>query len=307
MHFRAEGRTAAGGGRCRDALVALALLALLAGLAGCGPRYRRVVVQDQGGIEVTLRGRVKGGKLVPRGFAHPAIISGIRLSHILARIDIRMSSGAENEAGNRRPAVPTELIYPMGDALSAGLARADENQEVVVEALRKQRRLGIFTDERMTSLVAWVEGETLVIHVGRSDDLIPKGELDDVKEPIPGRAVQQFNVVATEGLVPVAEQAISAHWRDPIFREARNIRVGPTGKVMRRTILMEEAPETPADDLPPARLPSDPQALRELADLEELRRAGEISEAEYHRRRSELLRGGSLAPEPTDRQAPEGP
>jgi len=81
-------------------------------------------------------------------------------------------------------------------------------------------------------------------------------------------------------------------WRDPMFRKAGHIRVGPTGEVMRRTILMESPPEAAEEDLPPARLPSDPEALRELADLEDLRRSGEISEAEYHRRRSAILRSG---------------
>lgn len=36
-------------------------------------------------------------------------------------------------------------------------------------------------------------------------------------------------------------------------------------------------------------LPSDPDALRALADLEEARRAGSITEAEYQRRRQALL------------------
>ena len=38
-------------------------------------------------------------------------------------------------------------------------------------------------------------------------------------------------------------------------------------------------------------VPTSPDALRELADLEEQRRAGDISEGEYHRRRDALLRG----------------
>lgn len=283
--------------RTGGARIAVALLVCAAALAACGPRYRRTLVQEQGGITVTLRSLVADGGVKPRGFAHPATISGIRLAHILSRIDVRMSSGAEDGAGDRRPAVPTELIFPLGDALSAGLAEAGPDQEVVVTAIRKERRLGIFTNERATSLVAWVQGDELVVHVGRSDDLIPKGELEDLKEPIPGRQVQAFKVVATEGIVPVTEQAVLVHWRDPMFRDASHIRVGPTGQVMRRTILMEEPPEEAEEALPPARLPSDPKALRELAELEERRRAGEISEAEYHRRRNAILRSAAEAAE----------
>lgn len=288
MHWSAERRGRTDGLRVVAALLLVALL-----LPACGPRYRRTVVQEEGGITVTVRSLAGDDGMAPRGFNHPATISGIRLAHILSRIDVRLSAGADDGAGDRRPAVPTELIYPLGDALSAGLAAAGENQEVVVEAIRKERRLGIFTNERVTSLVAWVQGDELVVHVGRSDDLIPKGELDDLKEPIPGRQVQAFKVVATEGIVPVADQAVSVHWRDPMFREASHIRVGPTGEVMRRTILMEAPPEAAEEELPPLRLPSDPETLRELAELEEQRRAGEISEAEYHRRRDALLRSGA--------------
>lgn len=270
--------------------IPLALLLLVALVAtACGPRYARTVVQEQDGITVTLRSRVDGGG-EPRGFDHPAVISGIRLAHILSRIDVRMSSGSDDEAGDRRPAIPTELIYPLGDAVSLGLSKADESQVVVVMATRKERRLGIFTDEKLTSFLAWVKGDELVVHLSRSDDFIAKGEEDDVKEPAIGREVQRFKALATEGIVPVAAQTVSVRWRDPLFRKASHIRVGPTGEVMRRTILMESPPEAEEEDLPPERLPSEPAALRELADLEELRRAGEISEAEYHRRRAEILR-----------------
>ncbi len=60
---------------------------------------------------------------------------------------------------------------------------------------------------------------------------------------------------------------------------------------MRREILLEdEAVEAPEASEP---LPDGlaPEALRRLADLEELRRDGRISEAEYQRRRQALLEG----------------
>ena len=273
-----------------------ALGALLLALAtGCAAHYQRTVVQDEGGITVKLRSIVDDGEVVARGFAHPAVISGVRLAHILSRIDLRMSSGDADEAGDRRPAVDTELIYAVGNALSAGLAEANPDQEVVVMALHKSRRLGIFTEERLTSLVAWVQDEDLVIHVSRSDDLLGKDELRDIKEPIPGRQVQAFKVVATQGVVPVAPQAVSVRWRDPVFREASRIRIGPTGRIERRTILMESPPQTSQEPPKAQEPPSDPRILRELAELEELRRAGEISEAVYHRRRQELLRAAEEA------------
>jgi hypothetical protein len=80
------------------------------------------------------------------------------------------------------------------------------------------------------------------------------------------------------------------HWRDAHFRRPTTVHVGPSGKVSRRTVLMEE--ETPAEAVAPAdteAMPSDPESLRALADLEESRRAGELTEAEYLRRKREIL------------------
>jgi len=84
----------------------------------------------------------------------------------------------------------------------------------------------------------------------------------------------------------VGPQEVAVDWRDPAFREPRRISVTPTG-VHRRTILME-SPETPAGEAERSGELS-PAALRALADLEEARRAGRVSESEYQARRQEIL------------------
>jgi len=230
---------------------------------------------------------------VLRDFNHPANISGVRCAHILAGIDVRLSS-SEEQRGDRRPAIPTDLVYELGNLLSAALAKATPNQEVVIEAIRKARHLGIFTQKYVTSFVAWVEGEELIIHLSRTDQLIAKGEEDDIREPYAGKEVMRFKVLPTEGIVPIAPQAVQVAWRDPRFRKARNIRIGPSGQIERRTILLEETEAPELEDEVMA-VPTSPDALRELADLEEQRRSGAVSEGEYHRRRDALLRaaGGS--------------
>ena len=99
-----------------------------------------------------------------------------------------------------------------------------------------------------------------------------------------------FRTLASEGIDPIGPQRVAVHWRDERFRQPTNVRVGPGGKMSRRTILMQE--EAPAEaPLPAQSLPSDPDALRALAELEEARRAGAVSEAEYQRRRREILTG----------------
>jgi hypothetical protein len=72
------------------------------------------------------------------------------------------------------------------------------------------------------------------------------------------------------------------------------VHVGPGGKVNRRTVLMEEeVPAEPDAAVSPEAMPSDPEALRALADLEESRSKGELTEAEYLRRKRAILEAGS--------------
>jgi hypothetical protein len=269
-----------------------AALALLA--AACGPRYARVETFDESGLRVVLRSETRGGKPVPRGFAHPATIASVRAAHILARLDVRMGT---EEGGERVPAFPTVMLYTVGEQLSKALARATPDQEVVVQAVRKEKQLAIFDQEILTSFVAYVKGEELVIHLSRVEWKVPKGgdatgSEDELPEPYAGRRVQDFKVLAADGLVPAGEQAVSVDWRNPIFRDPTHVRVGAGGRLLRRSVLMESAPAPEAQAAEPAALPADlpPETLRALADLQEQRARGEISETTYHAKRRDLLR-----------------
>jgi hypothetical protein len=275
-----------------SARILLGLFLALASTA-CGPRYARVTLQDQGGLLVELRAETRGGKAVDRGFAHPARISRLRIANILSRIDVRMESGKED---TRKPAVPAEFLYDLGDLVSAALEKADSSQEVVVRAIRKERRLGIFSEAYLTSLVAYVLDDRLHVHLSRVDDALPKDSRDTIPEPWPNRQVMPFKVLASDGIVPVGAQAVAAAWRDPLFRSSGQIQVGPGGKVMRREILLESPEEEPESIEPETTGHLSPQTLRALADLEESRRRGVISEADYQKRRRSILASDPSAP-----------
>jgi hypothetical protein len=264
--------------------------ALLLASLGCGTRYARVPVHSDDLTQVVLRAELRGGKPVARGFAHPATIAGVRIAHVLAQIDVRVDKGDEG-TGERRPAIHTDLVYPLGELLSAALAKADPDQEVVVQALRKERRLGLFTQTYATSFVAWVGSDGLLyLSLSRLDWPVPKGEEDQAREPVVGREVMAFRALASEGVDPVAHQTVAVHWRDDRFRSPTAVRVGPGGKVSRRTVLMEEeAPPAAEPASGPQSMPTDPEKLRALADLEESRSKGEITEAEYLRRKRQIL------------------
>jgi hypothetical protein len=272
----------------------LLLLGVALASAGCGTRYVREPVQQDELLEVVLRAQLHEGEPLDRGFHHPATISGVRLAHMLAQIDVRAGSG--DAPSERGAAIPTDLVYPLGDALSNAFAKADSSQEIVVQALRMERRLGLFTTTFLTSFIAFVGDDDLLhLQLSRIDWPVPKGEEDDPHEPVAGREVMAFRVLASEGVDPTGHQSVAIHWRDDRFRKPTTLRVGPGGKVTRRTVLMEqEAPAAEEEAPAGAVVPTDPDSLRALADLEEARRAGDITEAEYQRKRREIL--GAAAP-----------
>jgi hypothetical protein len=271
------------------------LLGLVLALAttACGPRYARVTIQDSGGLIVQLRAEMQGDETVDRGFAHPATISRARITNILSRIEVRRES--EKEAA-REPAIPAEFLYDLGDLVSAALAKADPNQEVVVRAVRKERRLGIFTQKYLTSFVAHVLGDDLYVHLSRVDDSLPKDSEDTVPEPWPNREVMPFKVLPSDGIVPVGAQAVIVAWRDPLFRAPGQVQVGPGGKILRRQILLASPEEETETTTPEITGHLSPETLRALADLEELRRRGAISESAYQERRRSILAGDPSAP-----------
>lgn len=273
----------------RSALLLL-VLALPVALGGCWTRTVKQVVQDKDDIKVILRAEKRGTSLVPKGYQHPITISGVRLANVLSQVEIRT---ADEDEKARKPAIHAELLFAIGDALSAGLAKADADQEVALMATRRTRRLGVFNEEFLTSFVAYVKDDRLVIHVSRVDWPIPKDGKDDrLPEPNAAKTAMRFRVIPSEGMTTVGPQGVAVDWRAPHFRAGANVRVTPTGKVVRRTVLMESAPEDVSEEEAEPILPPNlaPETLRKLADLEEARRGGKISEAEYANRKSEILR-----------------
>jgi len=268
---------------------AFALAALLGLGAGCASVQRDVLV-DTSKLKVVLRSEGDAAR-----YQHPAQISGVRLGHILSRIDVRMH---EDEEKSRKPAFDTEILFDVGDALSKALAKAAPEQEVVIYATRETRRFGIFNQDYLTSFIAFVQDDQLHVKLGRIDWLIPKDDRNQPSnEPWRDDLDQKFRVLPSEAMGVVAAQELAIDWRDSIFRKPTAVQVSPTGKVVRRTILMESSDEAPiSEDDPGAaaageELPRNlaPATLRALADLEEARQRGAVGEGEYRTKRREIL------------------
>lgn len=280
----------------------VALLALLA--SGCMTKTIRTPVFEENFTEVYLRHEARAGKPVDRGFSHPATIAPVRITNMLARIEVR-----KEEEKDRLPAIGTDLLYPAGEGISRALAKADPSQSVIVMARERKRSMGVFTQDYLTSLIVWVEGDKIFIKLGSLDAPLSKNPNDKVPEPEFDKIVGKNRVVPSEGLNTEGPQVVSANWRDPIFKDTGVLHVRAGGKVVRRTVLMDsggegEIPPEPLSGAPapPAGLSS--TALRALADLEDARRRGEVTEADYQSRRRQIL-AGELPAAPAGAPAPQ--
>ncbi len=271
---------------------AAAVLALA--LAGCAG-YQRNVLSEAGNDKVMLRGeQTFGGGAVEKNYDHPITISGARLAHILSRIDVRTD---DEDANSRKPAIPAEIVFELGEKLSNALAKASKDEEVVVIANRRERSLGVFSHDYITSFTAFVKGDLLHIRLYHLDWKQPQGgQQAKITEPVPDKQIMRFRVVPGQAISPEGPQGVAVSWRDPIFRSPTAVRITPDGKIVRRQILLEsEAPpeeEGTAEELPSVTSGNlSPEQLRALADLEEARRDGQVSEGDYQERRARILRG----------------
>jgi hypothetical protein len=282
-------------------LVGLVLALFALGASGCITRTVRQTVLDDGPNKVILRGERRGSAPVDRGFDHPLTIASTRMAHILSRIDVEDDSGKKKE---RRPAIPTQSLYSLADAVAKGLAAADSSQEVVVQSVLRTKRFGVFDRFYLTSLLIWAQDDLVHIQVARSEWEIPPRRRDKLPEPHAGDQEQSFRLLVDDGMSLSSAQVAVVDWRSPVFARPSRTRITPSGKVLRTTILMESPEEAPAPRLDSASDLS-PEQLRALADLEEARRDGKLSEAQYAAERNRILTPAEPSePEPTSEPHP---
>lgn len=272
--------------------IALATLAACAtALASCATT---TTILEQRGLTVKL--------LTERGDAvelnHPATIAPVRLAHILARIDIRLSA---KDGQQRVPGFHIESLESISKGLAQGLREAGPNQRVIVYSIRREKRFGIFDTKYLTSFIAYVHGENLFVHLSRSEWEIPPRKKDNLPQPKIGKFPSRFRIFPGMAMKLVDQQSLAIAWRDDIFARPTRTRITPSGQMMRKTILMESlepefdsGPESDAVEEKPEVKPTIPagisaKTLRELADLEERRQRGEIGEYDYERQRKKIL------------------
>ena len=253
--------------------------------AGCITRTATTVVFDDGRTKIELRARTG----IDRGFGHPLTVAPVRLAYVLARIEVRKF---EKDGQTLTPAIPTDALFVIADGLAKALEEATPNQEIVVSTIERGSRFVVLQKKNLTSFVAFVKDDRLQIHLSRVGWVIPPRRANDLPVAVVGELQGKFRVVPGEAMELVDRQSVAVDWRASLFSKPARTRVAPGGKLQRRTILMESeepsaAPLPKPEAVIPAGLSSD--GLRALADLQDLRQQGEISEAEYKRRRLKIL------------------
>jgi len=276
---------------------ALALVATL-GLAatGCATRNVRHNIRNDYLTTVDLVREVRGFSVQEQGYEHPAIISPTRLSNILRALEVEMQT---EEGTIRQPAIHPALLNRVAEALSAALEEASPNEEVAIKVVRKQRRLGVFDSKFLTTFLAHVKDQQLYIALRRIEWPLPSGaestkSKNVLPDPVRERPSMDFRVVTGEPIYFAGPQDLEIDWRNEAFETAFHLQGSTKGRKRKREVL--ESSRIPKEEFAPA--PGEavgldqltPEQLRALADLEEDRREGRITETAYQRERRQLLR-----------------
>ena len=248
------------------------------------------------GIQVDLVREVRGFTTRPRNFEHPAIISVERLKNILNAVEVETGVG-KKKGGSvvRQPAFHPEIVEMTARAVAEAFAEAGPDQEIGVQAIRKEMRLGVFHRKTLTSFLAYMKDGYLYLVLRRIDWPIPKKDEDDrLPEPRRDDRPMDFRVVSGEHLYYAGPQSLEIDWQDPVFRKPYRL-PGTTRGSKRRRVILEQAPLPKSEREAGAGERIDigdlsPEQLRALADLEEDRRQGRITEAAYQRAKRQLLR-----------------
>jgi len=285
------------------AIVLLALILASSTLA-CATRTVDQRVINRYGLDIYLRSEKKIlGAAIDRGFDQPSDITVGRLRRILGSLEIERQEGARTVRG---PAIQAELLAPISAGLAEAFREAKPSQEIVVMATRKQMQKGIFNRKFLTSFVSFIESGELVVHLSRADWALDENnrnhKIDHMPMPHVDDPQQKFRMVTNEYVKLAGRTGVQVDWNAAVFSEFANtpadqtpgasppLPAAPQAKT--KTVLMEA---TPAELPAPRALSQDqieqlsPGALRELADLEEARRAGQITEDDYRTKRTEIL------------------
>lgn len=264
-------------------------------MTGCVSRPVRHSILKRNTLFVDLVRDVRGFSTEEKGYEHPAVVSVPRLTYILSAIEVEI----QQEKGGivRQPAFHKAIISKTAEALASALAQAGTDEAVGMNVIRKDSRLGVFHRKFLTSFLAYMDDGQLYLLIRRVDWPVPK-TMQDSKLPKATRTkkVMNFRVVTGQPIYFAGPQDLEIDWQNEAFKKVFRLPGSTKGQKRRRDVL-DSSPipraEFQADSSDTEGVSLDqlsPGQLRALADLEEDRREGRITETTFQRERRQLLR-----------------
>jgi hypothetical protein len=254
---------------------------------GCGPKLVVEPVFQEANARVELRRTVDGDEVVPRGYEHPATISDVRLAHILASLNY------ETPKGEPRATIRTVHVYELAEGLALAFTKAGPDDEIAAAAFSRDPRLGIFTDDRVTSFRAYLRSGQLFLEFFAVEKILedPGVANESSKYKIPKKPptyAPRFRLTPGEAMALTGQRTIAIDWRSAEFRKPLTL---TSSGIQRRTILMEEVDDAIEDEARERPAGFTDAQIRALDQLDAARRSGLVTEAEFQRRRRLIVEG----------------
>lgn len=280
------------------ALIAAVAFAAISMTSGCASRPVRHTILKRNTISVDLVRDVRGFTTEEKGYEHPAIVSVPRLIFILSAVEVEIHQGGGGVV--RQPAFHKTTVVKTAKALSEALAQAGPDEAVGINVIRKDARLGVFNRKFLTNFLAHMDNGQLYLSIRRVDWPVAKTmKNSELPRPSRDRKAMNFRVVTGKPMYFAGPQDLEIDWQNEAFKQVFRLPGSTKGEKRRRDVL-ESSPIPKAEFQANAsesgggeRLPLDrlsPTQLRALADLEEDRVEGRITETAYQRERRQLLR-----------------
>lgn len=159
----------------------------------CAATSAREEVYREKEVAVSRYARLEGGVPLERGFQHPAELSVPRIAYALQAIEVRIPAtknripGLDGDPSFVRQAIPNDLLAPIARGLSKGFGEASSSEQLQVVATRKARKLGLFHTRHLTTFVAYLQDDRLVVDLNYSDESLAKDEEDKRPNPEEGK------------------------------------------------------------------------------------------------------------------------
>src|SRR5215510_13233273 len=134
--------------------LAAALLCVTAAACG-GPKVVDEPVVSDDVLKISLRKVIEKGQPRVRGNSHPATVSDVRIAHILASLEYR------DTKGTRRPVIRSESVYQLAESLNKAVKQATPDDDIVAAVFETDRRLGLFTNKKVTAFRMFFAGDLL--------------------------------------------------------------------------------------------------------------------------------------------------